>query len=148
MKVILLKDTPGVGKKGDVKEFNQGYVQNFLLPKKLAQIVTPELMQKLAKEERESKEKSARVLEKSKKIAADISKRTFTLTAKVGVNGKMFGAIREKEIAELVAKKLAIELEKSAVSIEKPIHGLGEFIVAIKLPGGVSAKTKIHVVSE
>lgn len=148
MQIILLKDVAGVGKKGEVKEVSQGYADNFLIPKRLAQVVTAELQQKLAKESREADLKAARAIEHARKLQGELSRRTFTLLVRVGNNGKIFGAVREKDVAEALHSKMNIDIDKSKIKIMEAVKSTGEYTVQIKLPGGIVALTKIKVQAE
>jgi large subunit ribosomal protein L9 len=145
MKVILLKDTPKIGKKGEIKDVSEGYANNFLIPKKFATPATAQVQQKVNKEQREAQEKAAREAQKSQTLRQDLEKRTFTVKVKVGDKGQIFGGVREKDIAEAINQKMNITLEKSQIGLRQPIHAIGEHAVEINLGHQTKATVKISV---
>jgi large subunit ribosomal protein L9 len=145
MQVILLKDVPGIGRKGELKEISDGYARNFLLPKKLAVQATQKIKETLAQEAKATSERDAKAKTHAQELQKDLQKRTFTVHVKVGAHAKIFGAVREKDIAEAMTKKLGIEINKLSIHINEPIKTLGEFKVGIKLAGGILATTTIKV---
>ena|SRR3989338_7556755 len=145
MKVLLLKDLAGLGKRGDLKEVNEGYGNNFLIKKGLALVATKEVQEKATRQLRDTQEKIRHSLDQAQRTAADFTKRTFTVKAKVGEGGKLFGAVREKDIAAVIGGKLGKEINKSSIIIKEQIRTLGEFPIEIKLTQGVTAHTKIKV---
>lgn len=147
MQVLLLKDVAGVGRKGELKQISDGYAQNFLIPKKLAAVATKEIIDRLAKEKREATEKDKKLAEQAKTTKLDLEKRIFTVGVKVGGNGKIFGAVKEKDVAEVIRAKTGVAYDKSAIHIDAPIKSLGEHTVSLKLVGGLTAQIKINVTS-
>ncbi len=145
MKVIFLKDAPGQGKKGEIKDVSPGYAQNFLIPKGFVQPATVELQAKIAKEKREAEIKRAKEVKKLEELKADMEKRVFTVKVKVGEKGQIYGSVHEKEIATAIASKLNHPLEKGQIEIARPIRGVGEHRVKVKLGHGIIAGAKIHV---
>lgn len=145
MQVILLKDVSGVGRKGEVKSVSDGYANNFLIAKGLAKAATAQIKAKLAKEAKDAQVKAHNLQEQARKLAGELEKRTFTVRAKVGEQGKLFGAVREKDIAESISRKLNHPIEKSQIVIPSPIRTTGQYTVQVKLPQGVSASTKINI---
>lgn len=148
MQVILLKDVSGVGRRGALVEVSDGYANNFLIKRGLAEQATKEAKEKVIKDSKEAKARVDKAVEHSKKLKAEIEKRTFTVSVRVGEHGKIFGAVREKDVAEVLSDKLGVDIEKNSINISSPIKNLGEHVVEIKLSAGVSAKAKINVVSQ
>ena len=112
MKVILLQDVKRVGKKGDVVEASDGYARNFLFPRKLAQEASDANLHILNnKKENERKQKLAE-LEAAQKLAGELKGKEVKMTAKAGENGKLFGAITNKDVAELVNKQYNVNIDK------------------------------------
>ncbi|MBI5079563.1 50S ribosomal protein L9 [Candidatus Wolfebacteria bacterium] len=143
MKVALLKDVPNLGKKGDIKEVSDGYGRNFLIKNKFAEILTPQIAEKL-KAEKERKEKSAANL-KSQSLALKekIENLKLVLKTKMGSSGKIFGSITPAQIlAEL--EKNGVKLQKEQI-LTKPIKTSGEHEVKIKLPQETEAQLKIVI---
>ncbi len=145
MKVILNQDVKGQGKKGDMVEVSDGYARNFLLPRKLAKEATKENInimqgQKDSQEYRKKKE-----LEEALATKESIEKVTVTIKAKAGENGKLFGSVTSKEIAEELKMQHHIKLDKKKFVLPDGIKALGTTEVEIKVHQGVSAKLKVSV---
>lgn len=143
MRVVLLKDVPDLGKKGDIKDVSDGYGRNFLIRNKLVEILTPQVARRL-EIEREKEEKTAVAL-KSQTLALKekIEKLKLVLKTKIGESGQVFGSITPTKIlAEL--EKNGIKLEKNQV-LSKPIKTLGESKIKIKLPQEIEAELKIII---
>jgi len=143
MRIILLKDVPDLGKKGDTKDVSDGYGRNFLIRNKLVEILTPQAARRL-EIEREKEEKIATVLKNQTLFLKEkIEKLKLVLKTKIGESGRVFGSITPTKIlAEL--KKNDIKLEKDQV-LSKPIKTLGENKIKIKLPQGIEAELKIII---
>ncbi len=144
MKVILLQDVKGKGKKGQMLEVSDGYARNFMLPKKLAIEATPDAINTMrmndkAAAERIAKEK-AEALEISKKLRA----MTLTVTAKGGGTGRLFGSVTNQEIADALAKN-GIKLDKRKISIADPIKNVGTYTVTCKLGYEISAPLTVKI---
>ena len=127
MKVILLQDVKGKGKKGQMLEVSDGYARNFMLPKKLAIEATADAINTMrmndkATQERIAREKAA-ALETSKKLR----EMTLVVTAKGGGNGRLFGAVTNQEIAVALKAKSGIELDKRKIVIADPIKNVGTY---------------------
>lgn len=143
MKVVLLKDVPGLGKKGDTKEVSDGYGRNFLIGKKLAEFVTPQVEKKL-ETQKATEEKSAEILKaKTLALKEKIENLKLILKTKMGESGQVFGSVTPAKILTELEKR-GIKLEKNQV-LSKPIKTLGENIVKIKLPQGMEAELKVVI---
>ena len=144
MKILLLQDVKGTGKKGDIVEVNDGYAKNFLIKKNLAKqadsVVLREKASQVASQERTKQlEREAAV-----KKAENLKGKTFVIKAKVGDNGKLFGAITAKEIAEAVTNA-GIEVDKKQVVMDTNIKNLGNYTIEAKLYSGVVARFNVVV---
>lgn len=145
MKVILLKDVKGKGKKGEVKNVSDGYAHNFLFKQNLAIEATPANMKTLeAKKNKESKE-AAEELEQSKQLKEKIEALTVELQAKAGEGGRLFGSVTSKQIADELAKKHSIKIDKRKFDLPDGIRALGYTNVSVKLHPEVTATVKVHV---
>lgn len=145
MKVILLKDVKGQGKKGDIINVSDGYARNFLFPKQLAIEPTKTALNELkgqqdAKSYREQKE-----LDEATLVADKISKVTVCVSAKAGENGKLFGAVTTSEIAEKLKMEHHIVVDKKKIVLSEPIKTTGEFSLPVKLHPKVTAQLKVSV---
>lgn len=148
MKVILLQDIKNVGRKEQVIEANDGYARNYLFPKKLAIEASKDNMLKLqAKKTAEANKKKAEI-EENKETAKKIEKIELKITAKAGENGKIFGGITSKEIAEELKKQYKFVIDKKKVVLKETIKNLGRFTAEIKFGDGINAKLTINVQSE
>lgn len=145
MKVILKQDIKGVGKKDEVINANDGYARNFLFPKNLAVEANEVNMSKLkAKKDGENYRKSQEK-EEAQKQAEKIKNITLTIKVKAGENGKIFGGVTAKEIAENLKTQYNIEVDKKKIILAETIKTLGKFNIEMKLYEGVSAKLLVSV---
>ena len=145
MKVILLKDVKGTGKKNEVKEVSDGYARNYLLPKKLAVPADNTNMKEL-NEKNKSKELKA---QKEYKAAVELGKKMEELNvviyAKAGDGGRLFGSITSKDIAEQIKKQHNIEVDKRKITLDEPIRVLGSRFVDIKIHQKVTTRLRVDV---
>lgn len=147
MKVILLKDVKGLGKKGEVVNSSDGYARNFLFPRKLAEEASDNNLHILNnKKENERKQKLAE-LEAAQKLAGELKGKEVKLTVKAGDNGKLFGAITSKDIAAEINKQYKIEVDKKKIVMDT-IKVAGGYDVEIKLYPEVSTKMKVIIVPQ
>ncbi len=147
MKVILLQDVKKIGKKGDVIEASDGYARNFLFPRKLAQEASASNMHILNnKIENERKQKLAE-LEAAQKLAGELKGKEITIEAKTGENGKLFGAITSKDVAELIKKQHKIDIDKKKIVMDT-IKLAGGYEIEVKLYPEVSTKMKVIIVPQ
>lgn len=144
MKIILLTDVKGTGKKGEILEVSDGYARNFLIKKKLAEEATAaalnEAAQKKAAEEKRIAEEKAAANDVAQKLAGKI----VDVAVKCG-DGKMYGSVTVADIAEGLAK-LGIEVDKKKIVLKETIKNLGLYTAEVKLYAGISAKISINVV--
>ncbi len=144
MKVILLADVKALGKKGDVVEVSDGYARNMLLPKKLGVEATDKNKNDLKLQKAHEEKVAAQKLAEAEAMAGDLDKIKITVTMKAGENGKVFGSVSSKEIAQAAKDQHNVELDKKKIQLEEPIKSFGEFTVPIKLHTKVTGK--LHVV--
>ena len=143
MKVILLQDIKGVGKKDEIINASDGYARNFLLPKKMAVEADKNNLNKLNVKKENEKQRKQNELENAKEIAEKIKTITLKIKAKSGENGKIFGGITSKEVAENLKEQYNINVDKKKISIQETIKMLGNYFVEIKLHEGITAKLAI-----
>ncbi|MGL5378940.1 50S ribosomal protein L9 [Clostridium sp.] len=145
MKVILLQDVKKLGKKGDVIEASDGYARNFLFPKKLAEQANDNNLHILnTKKENERKQKLAE-LEAAQKLAGELKGKEVSLEAKSGDNGRLFGAITSKDVAELINKKFNLSIDKKKIVMDT-IKLAGGYEIEIKLYPEVTTKMRVIIV--
>lgn len=144
MKVILLCDVKGSGKKDDVINVSDGYARNFLFPKKWAVEATPgavkEIERKRANEEKLERERR----DAAQKVADSIRGKVVTLQVKCGAQGRLYGSITNQEIADALKEQYGVEVEKRRIECE-PIRQTGDVIIEVKVYSGISANMKLHV---
>lgn len=147
MKVILKADIKGVGKKNEVINASDGYARNFLFPKNLAVEANAQNMSKLQAQKDSTQFRKDTEKEDAKKIAEKLTKIMVKVEVKAGENGKIFGGVSAKDIAENLEKQHKIKIDKKKVDLKETIKTLGVHLVDVKLYEGVSGKIKIDVVS-
>ena len=148
MKVILKADIKGVGKKVEVINASDGYARNFLFPKNLAVEANKENMSKLKAKQDSAKYQKDKEKEEAIKVADKLSKILLKIKVKAGENGKIFGGVSAKEIAQELSKEYKIEVDKKKIDLKETIKTLGVHNVEIKLFEGVVGKLRIDVISE
>ncbi len=147
MKVILLADIKGVGKKDEVINASDGYARNFLFPKKLAVEANSENMSKLKAKNDSKVYKKSVEKEEAQKLAEKLKGILLKISVKTGENGKIFGSITAKEIADNLKEQYKIEIDKKKIDLKEPIKTLGSFSVNVKLYEGVMGTLKVQTVS-
>ena len=148
MKVILLDNIMGVGKKDEIINASDGYARNFLFPKKLAVEANNENMSKLKAKKQSEQYKKDVNKENAEKIAKKLDDITLTIKVKAGENGKIFGGVTSKEISEELKKQYKIDIDKKKIILNENIKNLGSFDISMKLFEGVTGKLKVKVISE
>lgn len=148
MKVILLKDVKDLGKKDEIVNVSDGYGQNFLIPRKMAKVATEGSINEAKDKKRAQEEKKARELDNAKKLAADLSEKQVTVKAKMGENGRLFGAVSSKDISDSIKEQLGLDIDKKKIELNEPIKSQGTFEVGLKIYAGISAKMKVIVKAE
>lgn len=146
MKVILLDNIKGVGKKDQVINASDGYARNYLFPKKLAIEANNENMLKLKAKQNGEQYKKNVERDEANKLADKIKDITLKIKVKAGENGKIFGGVTSKEIAENLKSQYHIEIDKKKINLLETIKTIGTITVDIKLYEGVIGKLKVQVV--
>ncbi len=147
MKVILLKDVKGSGKKGDVVNVSDGYANNYLIKQGLAQPATAQNLSLLEAQRSSEQYKKATALKEAKELAAKIGATKVELTAKMGANGKLFGSLSAQSIADALAAA-GVSVDKKKIVLDSPIKQTGEYKITVKLHPEVSAKVTLSVVAD
>lgn len=148
MKVILLEDIKGVGKKDEVINSSDGYARNYLFPKKLAVEASRENMAKLQAKQESRQFRKDQEKEEAMKIASKLKEIIVTIKVKAGENGKIFGGVTAKEIAENLNKEHKVVVDKKKIMLKETIKTLGVYPVEIKLYEGVIGNVKVKIVEE
>ena len=145
MKVILLKDVKGTGKKGEVKEVSDGYARNFLLPKKMAVVADQTNVKELKEQNKSAEIKAQKEYEEAVELGKKMEEMAITIYSKAGDGGRLFGSITSKDIAEQLKKQHSIEVDKRKISLDEPIRVLGSRFVEIKIHQKVTTKIRVDV---
>lgn len=148
MKVILLADVKGTGKKGEIKNVSDGYARNFLLGKGLAAEATPENLNKLAGQKSSAQHKEDLAKQEAQEQAAKISGKTVTVRAKAGQGGRLFGAVTAGNVADAMKETFGFAVDKRKITVSGEMKNVGDYGAEAKLYGGISAKFTVAVVAE
>ena len=147
MKVILLQDLKGTGKKGELKEVSDGYARNYLFPKNLAKPATTQAVGELKARQEADAHRALVEKNQAAELSERLSKMTVTIHAKAGSAGRLFGSITTKEVAESLSEQLGTEIDRKKITLNADIKAFGEYEAVVKLYPGISARVKL-VVSE
>lgn len=145
MKVILLKDVPGTGKKGETKTVADGYARNFLLKSKMAKIASEKAVNESAAEEEKKKRDTEKELREFQKAAGNIDGREIELEEKVNDEGRLYAALSAQAIAKAVKTQLGTAVQPKQVVFPKPIKEIGEHEICIRFGHGIEAELTVVV---
>ena len=148
MKVILQQDVKGQGKKGQMIDAAEGYARNFLLPRKLAILATTDAINTMNLKEKARRAEEAANREAAVVLDGKIKNITVKIAAKGGKEGKLFGAITNKEISEELLKQFDLDVAKQKIVLDEPIKAFGTYEAKAKLGYEVTAKFNVSVVEE
>ena len=145
MKVILLSDVKGQGKKGEIVNVSDGYARNFLFPRNLAQEANAQNLNSAQVRQDAAAHKKAVEKKNAEELAAQLADRSVTIQAKCGSTGRLFGAITNAEIAEALSAQTGLDIDKKKVVLQNPIKELGTYTVTLKLYAGVQTNIRLTV---
>lgn len=145
MKVILLADVKGAGKKGQLVNASDGYANNFLFPKKLALAATNENINNLKLQKKAEEKKKAEELAAAKELGEKLAEKDIKVTVKAGENGKVFGSVTNKEIAAAIEAQTGLVVDKKKIVINDAIKMVGTRLVNIKLHPEVTVEVKVII---
>ena len=145
MKVILLEDVKSLGKKGEVVNVNDGYARNLLFKKNLGIEATKQNLNDLKLQKQNNDKLEAERLEEAKKLAKELEEKEVVLAIKTGSDGRVFGSVSTKEIAEAAKEQLGYELDKKKMHLKDAIKSIGTFHVPVKLHPKVSVELEVVV---
>ena len=145
---ILLKDVENLGKAGEAIDVSPGYLRNYLLPRKLAQPATAGALEE-AHRRQEAAERAAReAAEKAEDTAALLSKTVLTIGHRAGEDGRLYGSVTTKEIADSIAEARGLRVDRKKIRLDEPIREVGTYLVEIDLGGGATARVKTIVAEQ
>lgn len=147
MKVILLDNIKGVGKKDEVINASDGYARNYLLPKKLAVEANAENMSKLNNKKEAANYRKDVEKQNAEELAKKLRGIMLKIKVKAGENGKIFGGVTAKEISENLKSQYNFDIDKKKIELKETIKTLGSFNVSVKLFEGITASVRVEVIS-
>ena len=145
MKVILLQDVKGKGKKGQLIEVSDGYARNFMLPKKLAIEATADAINTKKMNDKATQERIAREKAEAMALSKQLREMTLTVTCKGGGNGRLFGSVTNQEIADALEKVSGVKLDKRKIVIADTIKSVGTYTVTCKLGYEITAPLSVKI---
>ncbi len=145
MKVVLLTDVKGHGKKGDIVEASDGYARNFLIPKKMAEIATTDVLNNIKGKNEAAAFHKQQEIDAAKALAKEMEGKTVTIEGKAGDNGKLFGKITNQNVADAIKFQLHHVIDKRKIVLPDGIKTVGVTEVEIKIYPEISAKIKVDV---
>lgn len=147
MKIILLQDVKGQGKKGEVKDVNEGYARNFLIKKGLAEVATPTKINELNQKKASQDYHRAEEVKAMQALAKEIYGKTFTVKIKAGQSGKVFGSVTGANIADALLAA-GYNVDKKKIVLTQPIKNVGSYEVELKLMEGIQSKINVVIEAE
>ena len=145
MKVIFNQDVKGKGKKGEIKDVSDGYARNYLLKNNLAVEATKGNVQAQKAIDAKQEQKAQEEIDEAEKLKENLKDMEVKLTAKSGDNGRLFGSITSKQIAEELKKAHNIKIDKRKIELDDPIRNLGYTNVPVKLHPEVTGTIRVHI---
>ena len=145
MKVILLQDVKGKGKKGQMLEVSDGYARNFMLPRKLAVEATADAINTMRMNDKATQERIAREKAEAMELSNKLREMTLVVTAKGGGNGRLFGSVTNQEIADALKAKTGVTIDKRKIVISDSIKNVGTYTVTCKLGYEITAPLTVKI---
>jgi len=145
---ILLKDVEGLGEAGAVVDVSPGYLRNYLVPRKLAQTATAASIAAAQRQMEQAETAAREQAERSQETAGLLSRTVLTISHRAGEDGRLFGSVTAKEVADAVQQARGVKIDHRKVRLDEPIRELGTHMVEIEVSEGVTASVKTMVVEE
>lgn len=146
MKLILLQDIRGLGRKYEVKEVSDGHARNFLLPKKLAEAATPEALKRLAAHQAETEKEDAELSKRFQEIAQTLTDQSLEISMKADGEGNVFGSVNKDSILKAMREHGWVTKERVEVILEHPLKKLGDYKVPIHLKKGLETELRVRII--
>lgn len=144
MRVVLRRDVSGLGRAGEVKDVAEGYAQNYLLPRGLAAVATAAELKRLSQERASAQARSGRARAEAEQLAKRLTATTLTFGLKAGRDGKTFGSVTNKDIAESLRGQ-GIEIDRAKIHLEEPLRTLGVHSVEVRVLTDVRAAVTVAI---
>ena len=145
MKVILLQDVKGKGKKGQMLEVSDGYARNYMLPRKIAVEATADAVNTMRMNDKAAAEKAAKERAEAVEVSKKLREMTLVVMAKGGGGGRLFGSVTSQEIADALKAQSGIALDKRKIVIADPIKSIGTYTVQCKLGYEITAPLSVKI---
>ena len=145
MKVILLKDIKGPGKKDQILEVSDGFGRNYLLPRKLAVEATSEALNSIEKSKSAAKHREDVKKNDAETAARDLKGKTVTVKVRAGENGRLYGSITTQEIADALKAQHGVELDKRKIELDEKVTSVGQTTITLKMYAGVATKMNLII---
>ncbi len=145
MKVLLLKDVKGTGKKGEIKEVKDGYGRNFLVARGLAKVATDEVVTDFKEDEAKRVQREKEELAEAQEVAEKLKAIRVTIRRKAGENGSLFGAVTKDDVVEAFQKQFKIELDKKSIEVTHGLKHVGVYSLDVKLGHGIHGTLNIDI---
>lgn len=145
MDVILLQDVDNLGDKGQVVSVSDGYVRNYLLPRKLVEVASPGRIAEVRHRQEAEEAKKVKDVERAGEMAELLSKSVITITAQAGEDGKLFGSVTSADISKGIFQARDVKIDKKKIRLEEPIKETGDYMVEVEVNTGAIASVKVIV---
>jgi len=145
---ILLADIEGLGDNGTAVEVSPGYLRNYLQPRGLAQPATPGALEEAIRRKEAAEKAEREAIARAKENASLLSKTVLTITHRAGEDGKLYGSVTTKEIAEAIRDARGIKVDRRKIRLDAPIHQVGTYMIDVEVTGGATASVKTIVAEE
>lgn len=145
---ILLADVEGLGENGTAVEVAPGYLRNYLQPRGLAQPATPGALEEAIRRKEAAEKAEREAIARAKENASLLSKTVLTIHHRAGEDGKLYGSVTTKEIAEAIRDARGIKVDKKKIRLDVPIHQVGTYMIDVEVAGGAVASVKTIVAEE
>ena len=145
MQVVLLQDVAGLGSAGDIKEVADGYGRNHLIPRGLAQSASPGVMKRIEEQHRAGARRQEAAEAELSQLAEVLDGAEVVVKAKVGAQGRLYGAVTNSDVAEAIAEAIGHSIDKRRVELQEPIHQTGQYDVPVRLGKDLVPTVKVLV---
>jgi large subunit ribosomal protein L9 len=145
---ILLQDVENLGSRGESVDVSPGYLRNYLLPRKLAQAATKASLEEAERRRKAAERAERESAERAQETAALLSKTVLTIHHRAGEDGKLFGSVTSKEIADGIRDARDLKIDRRKIKLDEPIHEIGTYMVDVEVSSGVTASVKTIVAEE
>ena len=145
---ILLKDVENLGERGQAVDVSPGYLRNYLVPRKLVQPATKGSLEEAQRRREAAERAEAEAAERAQETVALLSKTVLTIHHRAGEDGKLFGSVTGKDIADAIREARDLRIDRRKVRLDQPIHETGTYMVDVEVAGGATASVKTIVAEE